>query len=556
MLIDLRKNPDAPIRRSAVCVIGAGAAGITLARSLAARGHTVTLLESGGLDFEQPTQDLYKGQNVGLPYYALDQARLRFFGGTVAIWGGRCARLDPIDFQPRSWVPHSGWPVSYSQLEPYYRRAHQTFELGAFDYREGCWDELRRRPIPFDPQQLETSFWRFDEVSERFTAAFARDLFGQWGVQVVLHANVVRLQARPGVDGIAHVRVATLDGAVREIEAKHYVLACGAIENARLLLVSNDVEKAGIGNAQDQVGRYFMEHPYGRLGRVRTRDPVALWALFQKRFQRGGPPLAPVLRMSDAVQRQNGTLNCSVTFKLQRDPGKGVAMGNRLYHEIKHALAPDTRGRFLNRSYRRLRAWFHRSLRETIERARARMGVTQLYVMIRGEQAPNPESPIMLSPSERDAFGLPRVQLDWQLGQLDKHTARIMAQTLDGELRRLGIGEVEPGEWLDQPGTAWPVDPTVGNHPIAGYHHMGGTRMSADPEQGVVDAHCRVHGYDNLFVAGSSVFPTGGWANPTLTIVALSLRLSDHLHERLRTPAAAAERMAGPRPRKTQEELA
>ena len=556
MLIDLRNEPEAVIPRADVCIIGAGAAGITLARSLAAQGHTVTLLESGGLDFEQETQDLYKGENVGLPYYDLDQARLRFFGGTVAIWGGRCARLDPIDFERRNWVPHSGWPIGYGELEPYYRLAHDTFELGNFDYSAGCWAELQRKPIPFDTRKIDTSFWRFDEVSERFTADMDDDLFVRPDVCVVLHANVVGIQARSTADAVAHVRIATRRGLVRAIEAGYYVLACGAIENARLLLASNDVEKAGIGNSRDQVGRYFMEHPNGRLGRVRTCDPVGIWSVFQKRFRRSGPPLAPALRMSDAIQKRFKTLNCSVTFKLQRDPKKGVAMGNKLYHGIKHTLDPDMRGRFFNRTYRRIRAWFHRGVRETVEKLRAKAGVTQLYVLVRGEQAPNPDSRVRLS-QEKDAFGVPRAQLDWQLSEIDKHTARIMTQTLDKEFRRLGIGEVEPGEWLNQPGTAWPVDPTVGNHPIAGYHHMGGTRMSSNPDEGVVDAHCRVHNYGNLYVAGSSVFPTGGWANPTLTIVALSLRLADHLHERLRAPASIpAKRSANGRSAKRQVELA
>jgi choline dehydrogenase-like flavoprotein len=173
-------------------------------------------------------------------------------------------------------------------------------------------------------------------------------------------------------------------------------------------------------------------------------------------------------------------------------------------------------------------------VRPLLERARARLGLRQTYLIIRGEQAPNPDSRVMLV-NDRDRFGMPRAALDWRLSMADKDSVAAIARALDGELQRLGIGRVEPAEWLSDGRPEWPVDPTVSNHPIGGYHHMGTTRMSADPALGVVDADCRVHGYGNLYVAGSSVFPTGGWANPTLTILALVLRLAAHL----RDPAAA-----------------
>ncbi len=539
MLIDLRTAPEAADEPSDVCIVGAGAAGITLARELAARNRSVCLLESGGLDFEQATQDLYRGDNVGMTYYDLDQSRLRFFGGTVAIWGGRCALFDPIDFEKRPWVPHSGWPIGRAELDPYYRRAHDQFELGAFNYEREVWKELGLPPIGLDPARIDVALWRFDEKMERFTANCARDLFEHSKVRVLLHANAVKLQAGPDARTIAHVEVRPLDGPARKVRAGRYVLACGGIENARLLLASNDVEPAGIGNRHDQVGRYFMEHPTGRIARVRTQRPFELWAAFQKRFMRSGPPLAPVLRLGDAVQRERQALNTVVTFKLQRDPKKGVALGNKLYHELKHSISPNRGGRLLDRGYRAVRAWIHREVRGSVERVRAKAGATRLYVIIRGEQAPNPESRILLS-AERDALGYPRADLAWRLCELDKHSARVMVETLDAEFRRLGLGEVEASDWLSDPAPEWPVDPTVGNHPIAGYHHLGGTCMSEDPAQGVVDADCRVHGYENLFVAGSSVFSTGGWANPTLTIVALALRLAEHLDGRIAAEGAPA----------------
>ena len=537
MLIDLRRNPGAAALPSDVCIVGAGAAGVTLARRLVQRGHTVCLLESGGLDFEQATQDLYRGANVGMPYYDLDQSRLRFFGGTVSIWGGRCALLDPIDFERRDWVPHSGWPIGRADLDPYYRLAHEQFELGEFNYAHDIWRTLGIPSPGFERDRIDTGLWRFDEASERFAASRARDLIDAPGLRILLHANAVKLQGGADARTIEHVEVRPLDGEAHRIKARHFVLACGAIENARLLLASNDVEAGGIGNRHDQVGRFFMEHPCGRIGKVDTPEPFEMWAAFQKRFMRSGPPLAPVLRLGDAAQREERALNSVVTFKLQRDPSRGVALGNRIYHNLKHSIAPSRRGRALDHTYRSVRAWLHREVRGTIERLRARAGITGLYLIVRGEQAPNPDSRVILS-AERDALGNRRADLSWQLTAADKHSARVFVRTFDAELRRLGKGSVEASAWLDDPSPQWPVDPTVGNHAIAGYHHIGGTRMSADPSQGVVDADCRIHGYANLHVAGSSVFSTSGWANPTLTIVALALRLADHLDGELGTAAA------------------
>lgn len=532
MLVDLATNPEIAGRQFDVCVIGAGAAGVTIARELMRAGHQVCLAESGGLDFEARTQALGAGRNIGHDYYDLDESRLRFFGGTVSIWGGRCALLDEIDFMKRAWVPHSGWPITRADVMPFYRRAQDIFEIGPFE-----WDDAYRLcGIPeqgFDPRRLATDLWRFDEASERFARARAQDLVDAPNLTILLHANAVHIQASDNGAEIEHIEVRSLGGQKAMLKARHYVLACGAIENARLLMASDDVMPGGIGNGHDQLGRFFMEHPTGRIAKVETSRPFDLWAAYQKRFMAEGPPLAPVLRLADGVQEAEQALNSIVTFKLQRPPEKGVALGNKLYGTIKHSLNPDRKGRALDHLYRGVRAWFHRAVRERVEKAMANTGMTGLYMIVRGEQAPNPDSRILLS-HDRDELGQRRADLNWQLAEQDKHTARVFARVFDEEIRRLGKGHVTQADWISEPGTEWPVDPTVGNHPIAGYHHMGGTRMSDDARAGVVDAHCRVHGVSNLHIAGSSVFATAGWANPTFTITALALRLADRLDGELR----------------------
>jgi choline dehydrogenase-like flavoprotein len=522
MLIDLRTASGLASVDTDICIMGAGAAGIPLTRRLAESGLKVCLVESGGTDFEQETQELYRGANLGMPYYDLHDSRLRFFGGTVAIWGGRCAVLDPIDFEHRPWVDHSGWPFGRAELDPYYRQANEIFDVGDFNYENDVWDELGVPDPGLDPRELDAKLWRFDEEMERFTAGRARDLFASPNVTVLLHANVTNIAKTENSDSVGHIEVRSLDGQNLTIRARSFVLACGAIENSRLLLANK------ICNGNDNVGRFFMEHPAGRVAKIQTDQPYELWALFQKRFYSNGPPLAPALRLADDAQRRHEVLNSIVTFKLQRDPKHGVNMSSAVYNRLRHSISPDRKGRMADHLYRAVRTAFHRSVRNWFEKLRANSGRTHLYAITRGEQAPNPESRVVLS-QDRDALGAPRADLIWKLSDIDKRTARIFPEVMDRELRRLGRGTATPTDWLSDPDPQWPVDYTVGNHPFANYHQLGGTRMSGNPAQGVVDAHCRIHGYDNLFVAGGSVFPTSGWANPTLTIVALALRLADHL---------------------------
>ncbi|MGE0483948.1 MAG: GMC family oxidoreductase [Gammaproteobacteria bacterium] len=532
MLDDLAHHPDAATLRGDVAVVGAGAAGLTLARALVDRGLDVIVLESGGLDFEAAVQALAAGPNLGEDYYPLIDSRLRFFGGTTAIWGGRCATFEPIDFAPRPWLPLSGWPLDADTLAPYLARAAADFELGVDGGRATSWDDDSAARFAFDPDAFVSRCWRFDDSAERFQAVRMQALLEHPRLRVLLHATVTHVRAAPDASRVERLDVATLGGRRATVAARAYVLAAGGIDNARLLLAADDVEAAGIGNGYDQVGRYFMEHPHGRAGMLDAGQGFALWAAFQRQVTPGGERRAPVLLPSPTLQREAGILNSAFTFKLQA-PHPELSLRKRLYRELQHDLAPTRNNRRLWQGYRRLRKAFQRSLRRPIEQARLRRGLTRVHVIVRGEQAPNPASRVLRT-TERDALGMPRVGLDWRLSAIDKRTVAVMAERLGAEFERLGIGRLTPAAWLHETGTAWPVDPTVSNHPVAGYHHMGTTRMSADPRHGVVDGDCRVHGYANLYVAGSSVFATSSWANPTLLIVALAHRLGAHLGKVLR----------------------
>ena len=295
-----------------------------------------------------------------MEYYDLDHARLRFFCGTTNIWGGRSVPLDRIDFEKRDWVPHSGWPIKLDDLQDYYRIAHDSLELGNYDYETGIWEKLDLSPFAFDPDEVATRFWRFDDLAERFNSRRSDDMVDSENVRIVLHANTVGLVAADNASSITSLEARTLTGRILQVRAKHFVLACGAIENARLLLASNSVEVTGIGNRFDLVGRYFMEHPHGRIAHIETPDPAAIWALYRKRYPVAGVPLAPALVLPPSLQKRLGILNSAATFKLQKDPVHGATMSKRVYLNLKHSLSPTRSGRRLWQTWRGTQDWLQR----------------------------------------------------------------------------------------------------------------------------------------------------------------------------------------------------
>lgn len=524
MISDFRSAEDGTRIEADLCIIGAGAAGITLARAFLGSGVRVCVLESGGFELEPATQELAAGENVGQAYEDLEATRLRYFGGTTNHWAGTCAPLAPIDFQPRAWVPHSGWPFTRAELEPFYRRAHPICELGAFSYGRQVWQELGRRPDAFNPAVVELDFLR-ESPPTRFGEVYRAELEQADNVHVLLHANARDIRTDEAARAVRHVELASLTGTRAEVVARIYVLAAGGLENARLLLASDGVEPAGLGNRHDLVGRFFMEHPHTEPGIV-VHDEASLTERYLRRYELSdGAEASPIFGAAPALQARHRALGAhSLLFEV---PGfdSGVRAARELWLGARKGDLPAALGE---------KVWYVvRDLDDLASYAYARLvsgerpsDLVQLGFAMRSEQAPNPDSRVTLA-EDRDALGMRRLQLDWRLTERDKHAVLTLTRALGAEFARLGLGRVRVADWLSEAGNSWPADM------LGGYHHMGTTRMHDDPKRGVVDADCRVHHVDNLYLAGSSVFPTGGSVNPTLTIVALALRLAEHLERRL-----------------------
>jgi choline dehydrogenase-like flavoprotein len=537
VFIDLRTLPDGKELRSDVCIIGAGPAGITLARELGDAGLGVCLLESGGFETDPETQALARGESIGSPYYPLEAARLRCFGGSGNHWAGTCGPLDPIDFAASSWVPNSGWPLTRADLDPYYRRAQQVCQLGPFEYDARAWDGPGHHPLPLADDVVLSTISQHSPV--RFGETCRPDIEHAKNVYAYLYANVVEIEAVHGRPEIARLRVACLGGKRFTARARVYVLAAGGIENARLLLASNSVRPAGVGNEHDLVGRYFMEHPAVTGAVFLPADPNLLLQLYEGGVDRGVGRSA-FLRLAPEIQHREHLLNArwwledSTEQEALRVFAPGVQAADRVQEEIRAGQVPSDLGADVQQMVADLEGiamYTYRAFFQPDRTARAYFLYTQLA------QAPNPASRVTLA-DDRDALDMPRVQLDWRLGDLERRTLHRGVEALGVEFGRAGLGRI--GMVREQAPREASIlrrgPPGGGGWPPGlrgSWHHMGTTRMASDPTRGVVNADSRVHSAPNLFVAGSSVFPTSGYVNPTLTIIALALRLADHLKREL-----------------------
>lgn len=528
-----------------ICIIGAGPAGITIARSFIGGTRSVCLVESGGLAGEDRNQELYEGTSIGSPELDPATSRMRAFGGSCNVWGGGCIPLSNLDLGPRDWVPHSGWPLNYEDLEPYYRRAREVCGIEAHEFVEGSFlTPPARTPIVFDAGKLINQNFVLSPVffGEAYRAEFAQ----AENITVLLHANLLELEAIESGSSVRRARIGALDGRRGTIRARNYVLACGGIENARLLLLSNSTMPNGLGNDHDLVGRYFMDHPSGKLGTLFTDAPDPLTRPYDRSGGKGPAPAFPELCLSDQAVQTHQLLSGRVRPVAVEAP---VPKGVQALRDLKKAIRPaqdETRAlegiarvaitgdacdgqrgasRKQNLGKLGLRvglgSW---DIAHAVWRKWAnKPTVKSDHVDVIGyfEQAPNPDSRVTLG-DEVDALGQRKVCIDWRLTGLDWHTYRTAADLFGAELANSCAGKFRIEPWLQEgDGAAPQLRGTA--------HHLGTTRMSDDPQQGVVDRQCRVHGVDNLYVVGSSVFPTGGWAFPTFTIVALSMRLAEHL---------------------------
>lgn len=456
------------------CIVGSGPAGITLALALESTGRRILLLEAGPETPSDASQAFYRGEVIGHPYRPLDSCRMRAFGGSSNGWGGWCRPLDAVDFEEKPGWPGSGWPIRQQDLAPYSARTDQLLALAAPE---------EEPELPGAP--LRQARFRYSTVN--FGRRYREQLFASPNVTVALDTSLLEILT----DGqaVTGLRVANAEGVRGTLVARRYVLAAGGIENSRLLLWSNRQAQGALIHQPATLGRYWMEHPHFTLGETVLARQAGL-IVDEKALSFVSPDAALMARKS--------LLNCGLRI-VRGDEPQTLGIIERLAQVAPRLAAETLLGyRHGDRYGARLRASW--------------------------EQPPREGNRIELA-RETDPLGVPRPVLHWTLDAGDKRTALLIARRFGRYLADRDFGRLRLEPWLSDD-APFPADDEIG-----GCHHMGGTRMADTPEHGIVDRDCKVFGQRNLYLAGSSVFPSGGFANPTYTIVQLALRLADHLRD-------------------------
>jgi len=509
MHIDARNIDNNTIIEGDICIIGAGAAGISMALEWINTPYKVILLEGGGLEYDDKVQDLYDGKTTGQRYFPLRSSRLHYFGGTTGHWAGYCSTFDDIDFKKRDWVPHSGWPINRADLDPFYERAQKNVELGPYDYSVAYWQKQypNYEPLLTNNDVVWNKMWQFSPPT-RFGTKYRDAILKAKNVHLYTYANVVDIKGNENVSAIEQVIVKNYAGKQHTVKAKQFVLACCSIQNARILLAANTQAPKGLGNDNDNVGRYFMEHLEIKSAQLWLDKPSPL-ALYMIEFNK--TKARAEIAISPQMQEKHKILNGTTSLTPLELAGEWPSIIETWSKDVKKNEE------------------LFKSFGDKPAKAAPAKGYQSFELFTRIEQAPNPNSRVTLD-TEKDSLGMPRAMLNWDLTPLEKRSIRKIYELLGQEVGKAGVGRVKLMDYLwDEKDYTWP------SFTGGGWHHMGTTRMSEDPKNGVVDANCKVHGIANFHIAGASCYVTAAAPNPTLTLIALTLRLSDHLKEVVKT---------------------
>lgn len=554
---DFAELPNGYSLQTDLCIVGAGAAGIAMALQFIGTGIEVLLVEAGGRAEESETQSLYAGSVANEKLHSPpDRYRQRRFGGTTTIWGGRCMPFDPIDFDRREYVADSGWPFSRDELMPYYADANRLCEAGEFAYTIDRAFDKPTRPIieGFESDNFTTDTLERFSCPTDFGARYGHKLVAARNIRVLLHANVTDLKLDGNGTAIIAVEARDFLGKHISVRARQYVLATGGLEVARLLLANRDVQQDGIGNEHGVVGRFYMCHIAGTVGSIKvTGPPSSVWHGYD--VADDGTYCRRRFALREPAQRTHQLGNFiarlhhpRITDPRHRDPVLSLLFLSKYlipyeYRIRLHGSEPTTLAMFLQHLRNVLlgpadtaafaihmlrdRKLAERKFPSLIIKSKANLYSIDFHA----EQRPNWLSRVTLG-DQVDAFGMRRLHIDWRYTAEDVDTVSrsIALLSEDFRLRSLGTFEYDPST----------LEEEITRYGAYGGHHIGTARMGNDSRSSVVNSDCRVHGVRNLYIASAATFPTSSQANPTLTIIALSLRLAAHIKATMVRPVPSS----------------
>jgi choline dehydrogenase-like flavoprotein len=520
-----------------VCIVGAGPAGLTVASELEGFGCKVVMLESGGFQRRRKLRQLNEGETAGDGYHDPRWGRERRLGGSANRWlielangkmGARFAPLDRIDFEKRDWMPGSGWPINRADLDPFYRRAGAYCGVDLDKYDRLAWPETAGDAI--ETGLLETGIYQFGR-QERWTKGLTELVGKSSSIDAILGASVVEIEMNETGELVIGVKAVDDAGRSIAVRAKQFVLAVGCIETSRLLLNSRSVHTNGLGNGNDVVGRYFMDHPQSYLNVFRPSNPNVFntFGAYDIHLKGETAVMAKLVLSQETLAREHVPNSCHLLFP-RRDHFLSPAFQSffSLALDFKRRARPKNVGQhFINiakgiRDLIPIAGWFvqgtahypHLSKGGWSNLSQKNDLFESFEIWSLYEQTPDPANRITLI-DRRDYIGTPLVKIDWRFTERDRQGVRRVRELIAQDIESTGLGKV-----------AW--SPDLYSIPSS-VHPTGGARMGTDRRTSVVSPDLNVHGVPNLFIAGSATLPTGGYVNPTLTVLALACRIADRV---------------------------
>jgi choline dehydrogenase-like flavoprotein len=504
-----------------VCIIGAGAVGLALAAQFIGDPRRVLVLESGRDGSDEAAAELSLLDSVGTRHDGWRDGRVRGFGGTTRSWGGQLVPMRASEFAARPWVPESGWPLTLEEMQPYYRRTELLLRTAGPPYDESVSARLGV-PLPaFDPATFCVRFSQWASLSRRnFAVLWRRQLARAGNITVLLGATAAAVRCSAAGNHCEGIEVRA-PGRATTIRARQFVIACGGIESARLLLASPSADGRGVANRSGTLGCFFQDHISYVAGELMPHVRGSVQSIFDPRYL-GNTMYSLKVEPTDRAMREHGWLNAMGHIAFQIPAALGWMEARRLLRSLQAgrlALPSADEARALAGGGLMLTRLL---LARWLTRRRRSPDAGRILLLVDSEQAPNAISRVSLD-SRVDALGMPRARLDWRPGELEQRTLTGFSRSLAQEFARLNLGQVRLAQAPDfntreELGSARDI-----------FHHMGTTRMSLSADHGVTRPDLRCHDVDNLFIAGGSVFPASGIANPTFTALALALRLADQL---------------------------
>ena len=513
MIRNLEDGAPVQAQHADVCIVGAGAAGILLAVELLKHGKSVLLLEGGGAEVDDRSQEPYKSEVVGLQHNGVHVGRFRAKGGTTTRWGGQILELDELDFLPREGIEGSGWPISKSELTPYYARAIELEGLSrATLLDEDVWRQIKLSPPAIDSFDVTFSRWC---PEPNFARLHAETLTNHPALTIWLHANAVTMNWEGS--RFRSIQCKTLTGVEATFSADQFIFSLGGIESSRFFLQPQAA--GGPWNRSGLLGRHFQDHIVCTAATIEVTDHAALHRTFDNVFSRG-LKYQPKIHLKPDIQRAAGTLNVAGSFSFTSEFDTALGQLKGTARRLLRGQWRDTSSADVLHAVRYAPLLARQALRYRLHERAYNPPNAQVGLLVHCEQEPESKSSITLSDT-RDSLGMFRTKLDWQISDREVYSMRTLVEHATKALAGIGRVIADPA-LLAQ-------DASFKTKCGDGYHHMGGMRMSASPNGGIVDLDLRLHGMSNGYICSSAVFPSSGYSNPTHTVLALAVRLADHL---------------------------